>query len=105
MVSLLVSDFHLATPEFDRLDVKSALELWRIELVERPVRTVRTTLWAIADSSAPEVADTFYTQLTPGRQQPDPAQADEALHQAIRCLRRTNPGDPLLWASYIHLVT
>ena len=66
-------------------------------------RHVIATMWTIADSLAPYVADAVYTELTRNGS-PDPARAAEALHHAIRTLRqedRTN--NPLLWAPYIHL--
>jgi tetratricopeptide (TPR) repeat protein len=73
-------------------------------------RHVLATLWNISDRAAPAMADTIYAHLLradPDR--PDPAdrmqaaQAPHALHHAITRLRQTRPGDPLLWAPYIHL--
>jgi CHAT domain-containing protein len=65
-------------------------------------RHVIATMWTIADSSAPRVARTFYTALrTDG--QPDATRSAEALHHAVRELRQAHPGDPQLWAPYIHL--
>ncbi len=66
-------------------------------------RDVIATMWTITDSSAPHVADDFYTELTrDGR--PDPARAADAIHQAIRALHRDDrTHNPLLWAPYIHL--
>jgi hypothetical protein len=66
-------------------------------------RHVIATMWTIADSLAPQVADAVYTELTQDGS-PEPARAADALHQAIRTLRhedRTN--NPLLWTPYIHL--
>ena len=37
--------------------------------------------------------------------QPSPCRSAEALHQAVRSLRETDPANPLLWAPYIHLGT
>jgi hypothetical protein len=65
-------------------------------------RHVIATMWTIADSPAPRVADTFYTALTP-HGQPDLAQTAKALHHAIGALRQADPADPTLWAPYIHL--
>jgi CHAT domain-containing protein len=64
---------------------------------------VIATMWTVADSLAPQVADAIYTELTRDGS-PDPSRAAHALHQAIRTLRqedRTN--NPLRWAPYIHL--
>ena len=64
-------------------------------------RDVIATMWTIADSRAPHVADMFYAALTrDGR--PDPGRAAEALHHAVCSLRQTDPTYPLLWAPYIH---
>jgi hypothetical protein len=63
---------------------------------------VIATMWTIADQSAPQVADTFYTTLTQSSR-PDPDLAAKALHQAIRSLRQTDPANPPLWAPYIHV--
>jgi len=65
-------------------------------------RHVIATMWTIADSPAPRVADTVYSALTQGGT-PDPSRTAEALHQAIHSLRETDPTQPLLWAPYIHL--
>jgi hypothetical protein len=65
-------------------------------------RHVIATLWSIADSAAPRIADTVYTALSQDGK-PDPGRAAEALHHAIRDLRQANPADPMLWAPYIHL--
>ena len=67
-------------------------------------RHVIATMWSIADSAAPHVADSIYTTLAQcGR--PGPDRTAEALHLAIRSLRQTDPANPLLWAPYIHLGT
>jgi tetratricopeptide (TPR) repeat protein len=68
-------------------------------------RHVLATLWSVADSAAPALADTIYAHLRhPG---PDgPPQADRApyaLHHAVTRLRQDDPDEPLLWAPYIHL--
>jgi hypothetical protein len=65
-------------------------------------RHVIATMWTIADSPAPYVADSVYTTLTL-RNNRDPDRAADALHQAVHTLRDADPTDPLLWASYIHL--
>ena len=65
-------------------------------------RHVIATLWTIADSPAPQVADATYATLT-SMGKPSPDQAAEALHHAVRSLRERYPADPLLWAPYIHL--
>ncbi len=65
-------------------------------------RHVIATMWTIADSLAPLIADTVYTDLTKDGH-PDPGKAATALHQAVRELRLKHPADPQLWAPYIHL--
>ena len=71
---------------------------------------VLATLWSISDTTAPNMADITYTHLL----HPDPdhpnvtdrpqaARAPYALHHAVTRLRRVYPGEPLLWAPYIHL--
>jgi CHAT domain-containing protein len=58
---------------------------------------VVATLWAIADSPAPHVADAVYATLTRDGT-PNPGLTAEALHRAIHGLRNADPTDPLLWA-------
>ena len=65
-------------------------------------RHVIATMWTIADSPAPYMADKVYTALTQ-RGTPDSHRSAEALHQATHALRNTDPTNPLLWAPYIHL--
>lgn len=65
-------------------------------------RHVIATMWTVADSPAPFVADTVYTSLTQ-RGERDPGRTAEALDRAIRSLRQLDPTNPLLWAPYIHL--
>jgi tetratricopeptide (TPR) repeat protein len=65
-------------------------------------RQVIATMWTIADSAAPDVADAVYTALAEGHT-PDPSQAAQALHLALQSLRQKAPTNPLLWAPYIHL--
>jgi tetratricopeptide (TPR) repeat protein len=73
-------------------------------------RHVLATLWSISDSAAPAMADVIYARLCgPDPDQPGPdgppqaARAPYALHQAVTRLRQDYPGEPLLWAPYIHL--
>jgi CHAT domain-containing protein len=65
-------------------------------------RHILATMWTIADSAAPYIADIVYTRLTQGGG-PDPSRAAEALHHAVCSLRQEDPTNPLLWAPYIHL--
>jgi CHAT domain-containing protein len=65
-------------------------------------RHVIATLWTIADSPAPYVADTVYAQLT-GKGSADASGAARALHHAVEALRTARPVSPLLWAPYIHI--
>lgn len=62
-------------------------------------RHVIATMWAIADMSAPRVADGVYSTIAPG-------QADLAalaLHEAVGSPCREDPANPVRWAPYIHL--
>ena len=63
---------------------------------------VIASMWTIADSPAPNVANSVYGTLTQGGTA-DPGRSAEALHHAIHTLRDTDPTNPLLWAPYIHL--
>ena len=65
-------------------------------------RHVIATMWTIADSPAPRVANTVYTMLT-NNGTLDPGRTAVALHNAIGSLRREDSTDPLLWAPYIHI--
>lgn len=68
-------------------------------------RHVIATMWTIADSVAPQVANAVYAELTRDGK-PDLGRAAEALHKAITALRRKDrTHNPLLWAPYIHLGT
>jgi CHAT domain-containing protein len=65
-------------------------------------RHVIATMWTIADSPAPHVADAVYAALaTDGT--PDAGDTAQALHQAIHALRKQDPTNPILWAPYTHL--
>ena len=73
-------------------------------------RHVLATLWSVSDDAAPTMADITYAHLRhPDPDQPNPtdqleaARAPYALHHAITYLRQALPGEPLLWAPYIHL--
>jgi CHAT domain-containing protein len=73
-------------------------------------RHVLATLWSISDAAAPAMADITYAHLLhPDPDHPNPtdrpqaARAPYALHHAVTRLRQAHPGEPLLWAPYIHL--
>ena len=73
-------------------------------------RHVLATLWSISDAAAPFMADITYAHLLhPDPDRPAPAdrvqaaRAPFALHHAVTGLRQACPGEPLLWAPYIHL--
>jgi len=73
-------------------------------------RHVLATLWSISDAAAPAMADIIYARLVhpdPGHpsptDRPRATRAPCALHQAVTGLRQAYPGEPLLWAPYIHL--
>ena len=54
------------------------------------------TLWPIDDRLAAEIAESFYTRLTPSPPgNPDPAQSAAALHHTIRTVRDRYPATPL----------
>ena len=65
-------------------------------------RHVIATMWTIADSPAPYVADAVYSALIVGGEA-DSYRTAEALHRAICALRNAEPTNPLIWAPYIHL--
>jgi CHAT domain/Tetratricopeptide repeat len=65
-------------------------------------RHVIATMWTIADPPAPDVADAVYTELTAGGT-PCADHTALAMHHAIHALRRQDPTNPILWASYTHL--
>jgi hypothetical protein len=56
-----------------------------------------------AGAPAPQVADIFYTALS--QDGPGTRRSAQALHHAVRALRREDPTNPLAWAPYIHLGT
>jgi hypothetical protein len=62
---------------------------------------VIATMWVIADSPAPMIANAVYTNLAKSGR-PETDRAAEALHYAIRSLRHTYPANPFIWAPYIH---
>lgn len=64
-------------------------------------RHVIATMWTIADSPAPRIAEIVYTTLN-AKGRPDTSLAAEALHYAIRSLRNAVPMEPLVWAPYVH---
>ena len=73
-------------------------------------RHVLATLWNISDAAAPAMAEATYARLLhpdPGRHgpagRPQAARAAYAVHHAVTRLRQALPGEPLLWAPYIHL--
>ena len=73
-------------------------------------RHVLATLWSISDAAAPFMAGIIYAHfLHPDPDRPSPtdrpqaARAPYALHDAVTRLRQACPGEPLLWAPYIHL--
>jgi tetratricopeptide (TPR) repeat protein len=73
---------------------------------------VLAALWSISDDAAAAIADIVYAHLVrsgaPASGAPGPAgrpeasRAPYALHHAVTQLRQVRPGEPLLWAPYIH---
>ncbi|WP_328764340.1 CHAT domain-containing protein [Streptomyces sp. NBC_00272] len=68
----------------------------------RGFRHVVASLSPIQDETAPYVAGSVYAHLTRGGRF-DPSHAAQALHEALRTLRRKNPHNPTCWMPYIHL--
>ncbi|KZT53823.1 hypothetical protein CALCODRAFT_511179 [Calocera cornea HHB12733] len=65
-------------------------------------RSIIATMWGIADTDAPVAAQAVYRRLTRGKAAPNPTDAAEALHEAVKALRRKNV--PVIrWAPYIHI--
>ena len=65
-------------------------------------RHVIASLWSISDTDAPAMAEIIYGHLGAATH-PVSDSAAHALHDAVRLLRQKTPGDPLVWAPYIHL--
>lgn len=65
-------------------------------------RHVIASMWTIADSPAPFVADVIYSTLCQTGTL-DASRSAEATHNAIQSLRQMDATNPLLWAPYIHL--
>jgi CHAT domain-containing protein len=66
-------------------------------------RSVVATMWSIQDDLAPEVADEFYRHVMEGKVRPNNKKAAEALHFAVKRLRRKG-GLPLTsWIPFVHL--
>jgi CHAT domain-containing protein len=67
-------------------------------------RHVIGTLWSIADELAPEVADQVYEALAqPGESGIEADSVATALDTAVLALREITPGEPWLWAPYVHI--
>ncbi|SHN19671.1 CHAT domain-containing protein [Actinacidiphila paucisporea] len=60
-------------------------------------RHVIGTLWPVGDQWSLEVAERLYPLLADDRRTPA-----DALHRAVRELRRRYPANPRLWASHLH---
>jgi tetratricopeptide (TPR) repeat protein len=65
-------------------------------------RHVIASLWSISDAAAPAMAEIIYGHLASAAH-PVSDSAAHALHEAVTLLRQKSPGDPLVWAPYIHL--
>jgi tetratricopeptide (TPR) repeat protein len=89
---------HTATGSLELIDESLHLAAG-LQLVG--YRHVLATLWSISDRQAPAVATAVYRRLTQGG--PDAERAPYALHSAVAGLRAAAPGNPLLWAPYVHL--
>jgi CHAT domain-containing protein len=102
-----LSACHTATGDLRLLD--EALHL-AAALQVVGYRHVLATLWSISDAAAPDMADITYAHLVhpdpndrKPTDRPEAARAPYALHHAVTRLRQAHPGEPLLWAPYIHL--
>jgi hypothetical protein len=93
---------HTATGSMELIDESLHLAAG-LQLVG--YRHVVATLWSIADQAAPILARTFYGELTGGAAAggPDADRSPFALHHAAARIRQAAPGQPLLWAPYLHL--
>jgi len=61
------------------------------------------TLWPVDDTTARDLANDIYRQLThDGSTPPDARHAAHALHHATRTLRDQHPDKPALWAAHTH---
>ncbi|MBM2621808.1 CHAT domain-containing protein [Actinoplanes sp. LDG1-06] len=58
-------------------------------------------LWRVPDDAASNFAAQIYDRLASGGA-PDPAGSAHAVHEAITTIRASHPGDPWLWAPYVH---
>jgi tetratricopeptide (TPR) repeat protein len=65
-------------------------------------RHIVSTLWAIGDHTAADVADQLYRHLTSRPGVLEPARAAAALHAVTLELRRENPYQPGRWAPFVH---
>ena len=68
-------------------------------------RHVIGTLWEVHDTTAPEMAASFYRGLRTAAGTLDTDRAARALHDAVREVRDRYPRMPLLWAGYLHVGT
>jgi CHAT domain-containing protein len=66
-------------------------------------RSIVATMWSIRDDLAPEVADEFYRHILREGRRPDPREAAEALHLAVRKLRKKENVSFTAWIPYVHL--
>jgi CHAT domain-containing protein len=67
-------------------------------------RHVIGTLWSISDELAPGVAEQVYEAVTlPGGAGIDARNTAAELNTAILALRHSCPGEPWLWAPYVHI--
>ncbi|CAL9540622.1 CHAT domain-containing protein [Streptomyces sp. NEAU-PBA10] len=65
-------------------------------------RHVVGTLWAVADTAAPSIAEGFYRELREASGDLDASRSAFALHQITRETRDLLPATPSLWAAYVH---
>ena len=65
-------------------------------------RHVIATLWSVLDAVAADLAAATYDALTVTGQF-RPADAARALHSAVRQLRAEYPGQPSVWAPFVHI--
>ncbi|MBO0914952.1 CHAT domain-containing protein [Streptomyces laculatispora] len=109
-----LTQVDLAYAQLAYLSACSTADPGRLDLIDESIHLTSAfqlagfphvvgTLWPIDDRLAAEIAESFYTRLTPvSPGNPDPTQSAAALHFTIRAVRDRYPATPSLWAAYLH---
>ncbi|KAF9072229.1 CHAT domain-containing protein [Rhodocollybia butyracea] len=61
------------------------------------------TMWSIGDEDAPDIVDSFYGYLFKNRSTPDTTEAAQALHFAVKKMRKDKKCSFEDWVPFIHL--